>query len=183
MDIIIEEIRYWKKNQLLPDMYCDYLLALYTKGANELEPDLNKLKKRKKATIITSIQLILLLFMIPFSFLVMYVLPYIFVLKILIMILLIGYVGWTLHFFKHRDMMFVHISMMILFLLILLCSVYMSHYFDFVQWITIGLILCNMAVWFFIGIILRIKYLVVASVFGIFMTIIYYFSTTYVISL
>src|SRR5690625_1687177 len=30
--IIIEEIEMWKKNRLLPEMYCNYLLALYSKG-------------------------------------------------------------------------------------------------------------------------------------------------------
>ncbi|SFL81603.1 hypothetical protein SAMN04487943_104128 [Gracilibacillus orientalis] len=29
---IINEINYWKKSQLLPNQYCDFLLALYTEG-------------------------------------------------------------------------------------------------------------------------------------------------------
>ncbi len=31
-EIIIKEIQYWKGNKLLPDTYCDFLLALYTEG-------------------------------------------------------------------------------------------------------------------------------------------------------
>jgi len=31
-EIIIKEIHYWKENKLLPDTYCDFLLALYTEG-------------------------------------------------------------------------------------------------------------------------------------------------------
>ncbi|WP_273129870.1 hypothetical protein [Bacillus weihaiensis] len=30
--IIVSEINYWKNNKLLPDTYCDFLLALYTEG-------------------------------------------------------------------------------------------------------------------------------------------------------
>lgn len=30
--IIIDEISNWKKNQLLPEKYCNFLLALYTYG-------------------------------------------------------------------------------------------------------------------------------------------------------
>lgn len=30
--IIIKEITYWKENRLLPEQYCDFLLALYTEG-------------------------------------------------------------------------------------------------------------------------------------------------------
>lgn len=30
--IIIKEIKHWKRNQLLPNRYCDFLIALYTHG-------------------------------------------------------------------------------------------------------------------------------------------------------
>ncbi|MEO4052275.1 hypothetical protein [Solibacillus sp. CAU 1738] len=35
--IILNEITFWKKNKLLPDHYCDFLLTLYTEGNNENE--------------------------------------------------------------------------------------------------------------------------------------------------
>jgi len=31
-ETIIREIEYWKRSRLLPEQYCDYLLALYTEG-------------------------------------------------------------------------------------------------------------------------------------------------------
>ncbi|KHF31219.1 hypothetical protein LR68_00168 [Anoxybacillus sp. BCO1] len=31
-EIIINEIKYWKQTRLLPEQYCDFLLALYTEG-------------------------------------------------------------------------------------------------------------------------------------------------------
>jgi len=31
-ETIIREIEYWKRSRLLPEHYCDYLLALYTEG-------------------------------------------------------------------------------------------------------------------------------------------------------
>lgn len=33
--IIINEIKYWKQNRLLPEHYCDFLLNLYTEGSLE----------------------------------------------------------------------------------------------------------------------------------------------------
>ncbi|MGG3738891.1 hypothetical protein [Aeribacillus pallidus] len=42
-EIIIKEIEFWKKNKMLPETYCDYLLALYREGS---EPP-----KQKKKTI------------------------------------------------------------------------------------------------------------------------------------
>ncbi|MCA1054866.1 hypothetical protein LCM10_07680 [Rossellomorea aquimaris] len=33
--VIIDEIKFWKKHNMLPEHYCDYLLTLYTKGEEE----------------------------------------------------------------------------------------------------------------------------------------------------
>ena len=44
--IIINEIIYWKKNRMLPEHYCDFLLALYTKG-NGLQDQSEKSRLRK----------------------------------------------------------------------------------------------------------------------------------------
>lgn len=35
--IIVNEIAFWKKNKLLPEHYCDFLLTLYTEGNHEQE--------------------------------------------------------------------------------------------------------------------------------------------------
>jgi hypothetical protein len=42
--LILNEILYWKKNRLLPERYCDYLLALYTEG-EEINIDKKNVKK------------------------------------------------------------------------------------------------------------------------------------------
>lgn len=53
--IILSEIKYWKKNHLLPDHYCDFLSMLYAEGeeseANQVKGKtsvLHKEKSRKK---------------------------------------------------------------------------------------------------------------------------------------
>lgn len=33
--IIVSEIEYWRKNQLLPEHYCIFLLNLYTEGTHQ----------------------------------------------------------------------------------------------------------------------------------------------------
>jgi hypothetical protein len=40
---IIHEIKYWKDNHLLPEHYCDFLLALYTEGTGSVEDELDDL--------------------------------------------------------------------------------------------------------------------------------------------
>ena len=44
--IIIKEIGYWKNNKLLPEQYCNFLLALYTEGIglNEINRSFKKSK-------------------------------------------------------------------------------------------------------------------------------------------
>jgi hypothetical protein len=44
--IIVNEITYWKKNRMLPEQYCNYLLALYTEG--HLDDESEKEVRRKK---------------------------------------------------------------------------------------------------------------------------------------
>ncbi len=59
--IIVNELLYWKKSRLLPDQYCDYLLALYTEGNQPKET-----RKEKKGMVLQLMNLIFLL-LIPIS--------------------------------------------------------------------------------------------------------------------
>ncbi|MBS4217125.1 hypothetical protein KHA96_02215 [Bacillus sp. FJAT-49711] len=42
--IILNEISFWKQNKMLPEHYCNYLIALYTEGEEQLQA---KVEKRK----------------------------------------------------------------------------------------------------------------------------------------
>ncbi|WP_102335793.1 hypothetical protein [Salimicrobium jeotgali] len=67
-DVIVDEIRYWKENKLLPDKYCDFLLALYTEG--ESGADKEKKVSRTSPWLATYYSVNFLL--IPLSFTVIY---------------------------------------------------------------------------------------------------------------
>ncbi len=43
--VILNEINFWKQNNMLPEHYCDYLIALYSEGEN---PEQLQIKDRKK---------------------------------------------------------------------------------------------------------------------------------------
>src|SRR5699024_8319616 len=46
---IVNEIRYWKENRLLPEKYCNYLLALYTEGTDaQTSNDINVKSKNHR---------------------------------------------------------------------------------------------------------------------------------------
>ena len=44
--IILNEILYWKQTRILPEKYCDYLLALYSEGDIELQTATEPPKKK-----------------------------------------------------------------------------------------------------------------------------------------
>lgn len=46
--IILNEITFWKKNKLLPEHYCDFLMTLYTEGNSEDEKQIGKAKHSVK---------------------------------------------------------------------------------------------------------------------------------------
>jgi hypothetical protein len=73
-EIVIKEIEYWKKNRLLPEQYCNYLLTLYSEGEHETRERENKIKWKD---LLETLQTVFLLFL-PVSFLVIYFteLPY-----------------------------------------------------------------------------------------------------------
>ncbi|AOH55738.1 hypothetical protein ABE28_015360 [Peribacillus muralis] len=46
--IIIQEINAWKESRMLPEQYCNYLLALYSEGDRPASPSSHKIQKGKK---------------------------------------------------------------------------------------------------------------------------------------
>ncbi|GAA0362701.1 hypothetical protein [Bacillus horti] len=50
--VVIQEIKYWKKNKLLPEHYCDFLLALYTEGSENIPEEKTKLTFTKYKKVI-----------------------------------------------------------------------------------------------------------------------------------
>ncbi|BAM47255.1 hypothetical protein [Amphibacillus xylanus] len=57
--IIVSEIKYWKDNRLLPEAYCDYLLALYTKGEEDEQAAGLTENKKRQSEIITLLFILL----------------------------------------------------------------------------------------------------------------------------
>lgn len=61
--IIIDEISNWKKNQLLPEKYCNFLLALYTygEGVEEEKQSMTSMKRQ----VFIGLDLLLLFLLLP----------------------------------------------------------------------------------------------------------------------
>ncbi|MGV3467301.1 MAG: PucC family protein [Heyndrickxia sp.] len=79
-EIIINEITYWKQHQMLPEHYCDFLLALYTEGETQAS-----IKSHDKHLIKNSLVIFLSLAALSLSVFVIYFTEFNFVLQTMIL--------------------------------------------------------------------------------------------------
>ncbi|WP_071395798.1 hypothetical protein [Bacillus tuaregi] len=111
--IIINEITYWKKNRLLPEHYCDFLLAIYTEG-NGIEEKSKKSHWLKK-------ELLLPLF-IPIIMIILYFTELSFILQLVFSIILILMGIYLTFLFKKKGLLF-QIPLIVTALVVLFSSV------------------------------------------------------------
>jgi hypothetical protein len=170
INIIINEINYWKRNKLLPETYCDYLLALYTKGESE---DFTKSSSLQKA--IPILQLVLCTLLLPFSFLVIYFTRFEAILQLAILFLFLIYTIWCFKSLKKHKNHMSHVVLVIVLFIILLFSIHLGKSLVNGSFVVYGTILMNFIFWFYLGYIKQLQYLKYASIIGLIFAIIYYF--------
>ncbi|MFS0672835.1 hypothetical protein [Ornithinibacillus sp. 179-J 7C1 HS] len=169
---IVKEIKYWKDHKLLPESQCDFLLALYTKGEDETIYD-NKISKYKASLYI---QLTLLVLMVPFSFLVVYFTQFKFILQLSILVLFIGYAFLVFRYLYKRSLKFVHISIIVPLIMLLLLTDLVLDMLHINQYLTIIFFLINFVCWFLLGRKLQYRYLMASSGLAIFILLFLNFS-------
>lgn len=160
---IVKEIKYWKQHQLLPEVYCDFLLALYTNG----DVEKGVMTKRTNWNISIVIQLVLLLLLIPFSFLVIYFTQFHTILQLCILLLFIIYASWVFIRLKRSSDPLLHIPLVVLLVLLLFTTIYLSELFSFNDKLKLSIVVGNFFVWLFISFKSRIKYLLLISIIGL----------------
>src|SRR4051812_44543873 len=87
--IIIKEIGYWKNNKLLPEHYCDFLMALYTEGTGLQE--INNSSKIRKKNLLWLLIIPVIVFTLYFTELSLILQMVFFIILILLGIYLISY--------------------------------------------------------------------------------------------
>lgn len=90
--IIVKEINYWKENKLLPVVYCDFLLALYTRGEDteSMEKSDELVSSNKsKLTLLILFQVFILLLGLLLSVVIIYASPLDMGLKTIILLLVL----------------------------------------------------------------------------------------------
>ncbi|QHS22785.1 hypothetical protein GWK91_07430 [Virgibacillus sp. MSP4-1] len=162
--VIVKEIQYWKDKRLLPSVYCDFLLALYTEG-NGFENESSKAGNRKKLWL--TIDSVFLLSLIPFSILITHFTEFVLVLQIgiALLLILIGLFHFTA--FKTRNLEYAHVALVSSLLVLLITSVsIISELAVFEIWVYLTIFL-NGLIWLTAGLIYKYKYLIVCSLVNV----------------
>ncbi|WP_156290709.1 hypothetical protein [Oceanobacillus salinisoli] len=164
---IVKEIKYWKEHKLLPETYCDFLLALYTNGDGELS---GTSKKNKVMVLLPAILCIMLL---PFSFLVIYFTKFEAVLQLTILILFFSYSFWCSIYLKKHTTYLYHMALVISLLLLLMFTVFIGNLWNGHSYLIAGIILLNFIFWLFLSNRQHLHYLKFTGVIGLVFSIIY----------
>jgi hypothetical protein len=160
--IIINEIIYWKKNRMLPEHYCDFLLALYTKG-NGLQDQSQKSRLRKN--------ILLLLILIPIGIFLFYFTELSLTLQIVFGLFLI-IIGILLTLYSAKRGMLFQIPLIMTVFLLLFVSVQITviHISDdsFMLYIVLAI---NCFIWIFTGLKLKQIYFTISGTAGLLLLI------------
>lgn len=159
--MIIKEILYWKENRMLPEQYCDYLLALYTEG-NHSDNEEKEHAKRKPVS-----KGFLFLLLIPLFVFILYFTELSFDLQMALMtIAFITGFGVTYYFFKKR--MQFQVSLVLTALILLLATVEATvHFFPHLPALLYGIVFVNCLLWIIAGKKLKLLYFSISGFLGI----------------
>jgi hypothetical protein len=168
-ETIVNEILFWKENNILPTTYCDYLLAFYTEGAVDEIP----IKKKRNNRLLMIIALTILLPII--SILATYSTELSFDLQILIKGILIIISCLLVYLVLKRDKLYIHVPLIMAAISFFLFSV------QFVEGVfgqnnvllSVGII-GNCFLWGMLGYYFRVKYFFISSIAGIFIVCIFW---------
>lgn len=159
-NIIVKEIQYWKQSHMLPEQYCNYLLALYTEGAGQ-EPVKNS--KASYNLLYHSIASILLL---TISVYVIHFTELSFILQMAFLITAC-FVGAGITYYYIQIGIIAHLSIIMMAIILLLGTVEtVTHYSGNEPWILYSVVVFNCVLWIATGKKLKLSYLFISGIAG-----------------
>lgn len=175
--IIMNEISFWKKNKLLPEHYCDFLLTLYAQGENQEEEQTENaskavLAKNQKYKVILYVVVGLLTAILLASLLVMTTVVFIPIILVAVAILSFLYIAIKL--VKNKSLMAPLLFVFSALLLLGLSFKVWDIYFVEEPLVLIGLIFGNCLLWLFSGLMMKLVYFSISGVLGVLLIIGYY---------
>ncbi|GGE74360.1 hypothetical protein [Priestia taiwanensis] len=161
-ETIINEILFWKENNLLPPTYCDYLLAFYTEGSLDEIP----VKKSRNKRLIGLIVLAMCLPII--SILATYFTELSFDLQMLLTGIFVIISFLLVYFVLKIDKMYIHLPLIMTSVLLFMFSVQVvERIFGENTLLLTCTIVLNCFIWAGLGYYLRLKYFFISSVIGL----------------
>ncbi|WP_404443743.1 hypothetical protein LG307_15380 [Sutcliffiella horikoshii] len=156
-ETIIQEIGYWKRNRLLPEQYCDYLLALYTEGEGEEQP------AKGKGKLFSIFFACLISLFVPITFLVIYFteMPVHLQMLLVTFFVLLSLFGY---FVFRKEQSFIHIPVFVIALLVLIFSIKSLEVLSFQLPLTFIIITFQILMWFTIGYMKKWYYLNISAI-------------------
>ncbi|EMT47117.1 hypothetical protein [Anoxybacillus flavithermus] len=166
-EIIINEIKYWKQTRLLPEQYCDFLLALYTEGNRD---DIEQ-PTRQVPTWAVRVTVAMIGICLPLALLVIYFTELSFVLQTLILSLFVIICFIAVRFFVQNKML-THMALIVGALSLLLLSIRVSDFYFSGSTNALAVaVMFNCFVWLLIGWRFSLMYFFISGVVGIILLI------------
>lgn len=175
--IIMNEIVFWKKNKLLPEHYCDFLLALYAQGENQADKQTENVskallvKKRNYNLVLYTILGLITAILIATLFIVT---TAILIPITIAAIVIFAFLFIAVKLVKNKSimapLMFVFSALLLLGLSFKVWDVY----FGDEPLILIGLIFGNCLLWLFSGLLMKLVYFSISGILGLLLIIGYF---------
>ncbi|GGA32378.1 hypothetical protein [Psychrobacillus lasiicapitis] len=176
--IILNEIAFWKKNKLLPEHYCDFLIALYARG-EEVEDERKEkssqalLAKKKVNKTFLYVTLGFLTALLIVSLIIITTAAFIPIIAAGMAICLFLYIAIKLA--KTKSMMmpllFVFSALLLLGVSFKVWDVYFVDY----PLVLIGLMIGNCLLWLFSGLLMKLVYFSISGIIGTALILFYLF--------
>ncbi|MBO8156060.1 MAG: hypothetical protein H0Z32_06330 [Bacillaceae bacterium] len=166
--IILNEIEYWKENRLLPKEYCDFLIALYTEGSGIQ----SKRHNWKKSAFFLDIMLILL--MLPLSFLVIYFTQFSLVMQIFIIFIFLLFLYIHIIYLRKNNSIYFHLALIIFLLVFFILSVHLVNILTGNDFYIQGIVLANCILWAVLGFSKKYHYLTASGIIGVLLLILFF---------
>lgn len=175
--MIISEIKYWKKNNLLPAHYCDFLITLYAQGDEDYETEEKKapsvLKREKRKFIGKVVMLLLLSTIVGVSLFVFTNYPVVTFGLCAFLIAVFLFLAMRSTVKKSAIIPILYVSSA--FILLMMSLNLWITFFEGESTLLIALLLLNCALWLFAGKMLKLLFFTISGAVGILLVIAFIF--------
>ncbi len=168
IDIVVKEIEFWKRNNMLPEQYCNYLLLLYTEGENSVQMSETKDNNRAKFQrfIFPVILILISLFVIYFTELSI-------VLQTTILASFVGFLVGLAIYYSKKQLSPALLLVAIAFILLIVSVNVAEKVFSESPFVTYMALFLNSFIWVFTGLRLKLIYFTLSGSFGIILLIVF----------